>query len=74
MADVTLDARGKKCPMPVLMTKKELKKMATGQVLEVLADDIGALKDIPALLNKTGDNLMETKENETVLTFTIKKA
>lgn len=74
MADVTLDARGKKCPMPVLMTKKELKKMAAGQVLEVLADDIGALKDIPALLNKTGDNLMETKEEETVLTFTIKKA
>ena len=74
MADITLDARGKKCPMPVLMTKKELRKMGTGQVLEVLADDKGALKDIPALLSKTGDDLIETKEDESVLTFTIKKA
>ena len=61
------------CPMPVLMIKKELKKMSSGQVLELIVDDIGALKDVPALLNKTGDEIISTKEEETQITFLIKK-
>ncbi len=59
--------------MPVLMTKKELRKLAAGQTLEVIVDDAGALKDIPALLNKTGDTLVETNEGDKI-TFLIKKA
>ena len=74
MADITLDAKGKKCPMPVLMAKKELKKMSSGQVLELIVDDKGALKDVPALLKKTGDALLDTKEEGTQITFEIKKA
>ncbi|MHA1791966.1 MAG: sulfurtransferase TusA family protein [Promethearchaeota archaeon] len=73
MADFTLDALGKKCPMPVLLTKKQLKKMSSGQTLELLVDDSGALKDIPALLKKTGDELLETKEDGPKITFIIKK-
>ena len=74
MADITLDAKGKKCPMPVLMAKKELKKMSSGQILELIVDDKGALKDVPALLKKTGDSLLDTKEEESQITFEIKKA
>jgi len=59
--------------MPVLMIKKELKKMSSGQILELIVDDIGALKDVPALLNKTGDEIISTKEDETQITFLIKK-
>ena len=74
MADKTIDAKGKKCPMPVLMTKKELKKLAAGQTLELIADDVGALKDVPALIKKTGDEILETNQNGDVITFMIKKA
>jgi len=74
MADKTLDAKGKKCPMPVLMTKKELKKLNAGQTLELIADDVGALKDVPALIKKTGDEILETNQNDDVITFLIKKA
>jgi tRNA 2-thiouridine synthesizing protein A len=73
MADMTLNALGKKCPMPVLMTKKELQKLNSGQVLELIVDDKGALKDVPALLHKTGDSLLETKEEGEKVTFMIKK-
>ena len=73
MADITLDAMGKKCPMPVLLTKKELKKMTTGQTLELIVDDKGALKDVPALLSKTGDELVNTNEEDAKVTFLIKK-
>lgn len=73
MADITLNALGRKCPMPVLMTKKELKKLNSGQTLELIVDDKGALKDVPALLHKTGDELLETKEENEKVTFMIKK-
>ena len=74
MAVKTLDYSGLKCPMPVLKTKKELKDLAPGQVIEVISDDIGAKKDIPALLNKIGDELVELKEEGSKLIFIIKKA
>ena len=71
---IKLDYLGKKCPMPVLMTKKELKKMTSGQTLELTVDDVGALKDVPALLNKTGDELIETRQDNGKITFIIQKA
>ena len=74
MADLTLNAVGKKCPMPVLMTKKELKKMSAGQTLELVVDDKGALKDVPALISKTGDTILETNENGNQIIFMIQKA
>ncbi|HMF31853.1 MAG TPA: sulfurtransferase TusA family protein [Candidatus Lokiarchaeia archaeon] len=74
MADIVLDAQGKKCPMPVLLAKKELTKLSSGQVLELVVDDKGALKDIPALVKKTGDTLVDTTEDGDVITFHIEKA
>ena len=69
-----LDYTGLKCPMPVLKTKKELKGMTSGQILELIVDDKGALKDVPALLGKTGDELLETTETDDQVVFLIKKA
>lgn len=74
MADKTFDYTGLKCPMPVLKTKKELKNLAPGHIIEVIADDVGAKKDIPALLNKIGDELVELREDNGNLIFVIKKA
>ncbi|MBN1800655.1 MAG: sulfurtransferase TusA family protein [Candidatus Lokiarchaeota archaeon] len=74
MAEKIINAKGKKCPMPVLLTKKELKNMTTGQTIELIADDIGALKDIPALIKKTGDEIVETNQDGEIITFIIKKA
>ena len=73
MADKTLDALGKKCPMPVLLAKKELKKLASGDVLTLVVDDAGALKDVPALVSKTGDEILDTAEEGNKITFKIKK-
>ena len=73
MADYNLDAKGLKCPMPVLKTKKIIKKMTPGQTMEMISDDMGAKVDIPPLLNKTGCSLVEMKEEGGLLTFLIKK-
>ncbi|MEX2684990.1 MAG: sulfurtransferase TusA family protein [Candidatus Sigynarchaeota archaeon] len=75
MADLKLDTLGKKCPMPVLLAKKEMTKMAAGDVLTVTADDAGALKDIPALVNKSpGFAISESKQEGNIITIKIKKA
>lgn len=73
MADTTLDAKGKRCPMPVILAKKELKKMSSGQTLELISDDVGVLVDVPALINKIGDEILDTKQEGDVITFLIKK-
>ena len=73
-ADQTLDTRGLSCPMPMLKTKKTLKGMKTGQVLEVWGTDPGSKNDIPAFCKKNGNELMEiTDVPEGYTRYIIKK-
>ena len=58
----TLDARKLSCPMPVLKSKKALKEIEIGQVLEILATDPGAMADIPAWTRTTGQELLSSEE------------
>lgn len=53
--DVTLDARGLSCPMPLLKTKKAMKGMKSGQIIEVLGTDPGSKKDLPDFAKKSGN-------------------
>ncbi|KMK77985.1 sulfurtransferase TusA family protein [Alkalihalobacillus pseudalcaliphilus] len=68
-----LDAKGMACPMPIVKTKKEMKSLNTGEILEVQATDQGALKDFDAWSQSTGHELLQTKEENGVITFHIKK-
>jgi tRNA 2-thiouridine synthesizing protein A len=47
--------------------------MVSGEILEIIADDIGAKEDVPALLKKTDCFLEEFKEEGEKLTFLVKK-
>jgi tRNA 2-thiouridine synthesizing protein A len=72
--DKELDTSGLNCPMPVMKTKKMLQSLEAGQVLHLLATDVGTKSDIPALVNKTGDQIVETSEEGGKFHFYIKKA
>ena len=50
----TLDAKGLACPMPIVRTKKSIDTINSGEVLEVLVTDKGALSDIPAWAKSGG--------------------
>lgn len=54
----TLDARGLYCPVPILRTRDRLKKMAAGDLLEVLADDPVLLRDLPAYCRSHGHEFL----------------
>ena len=64
-ADVTLDTLGYFCPMPIIMTSKKIKELAPGQVLEVLSDDEGIKKDMPAWCQSTGHEMLGLEEEGT---------
>lgn len=46
-ADHTLDARGLRCPEPVMMVRKAVRHMTEGQTLLIIADDPATTRDIP---------------------------
>lgn len=53
-----LDARGLACPMPLLRTKKTLKGVPAGEVLEIWGTDPGSKNDIPHFGNKNGNTFL----------------
>lgn len=71
--DQTLDCVGLFCPMPIAQTRLELEKMQSGEVLEVLADDPGFLKDLPAFCRMTGTELLSLERSGNLLKGLVKK-
>ena len=41
----TVDARGLKCPMPIVKAKKEIDAIPVGEILQVVATDPGSVLD-----------------------------
>lgn len=71
--DVTLDCRGLNCPMPLIKTKKALDALEIGKILFVQATDPGTKADIPALIKRTGNELLEMKDDRGEFQYLIKK-
>ncbi len=63
-ADERLDTLGYFCPMPIIMTSKKIKQLNLGQVLEVLSDDEGIKKDMPAWCQTTGHEMVGLEEEQ----------
>ena len=57
-ADKTIDCVGLYCPMPIVKTAQAIKDLEPGQVLEVVADDVGIKSDMPAWCEKTGNECL----------------
>jgi tRNA 2-thiouridine synthesizing protein A len=69
-----LDLSGLKCPLPVLRTRKALLAMTPGQRLRVICTDPLAGIDVPNLIRETGDVLEEQNQDQTRISFLIRKA
>ena len=73
MTTTILDTRGLSCPLPILRTTKAIRDMPAGGVLQVLATDPGALADLKAFCNSTGNQLVDWKEDAGTFSVSIKK-
>ncbi len=61
----TLDARGLKCPMPILKAKKEIDATPPGDVLKVIATDPGSVLDFQGWIKTSTNYELLMQEEET---------
>ncbi len=72
--DQELDCKGLTCPLPVIKTKQAIDKMSIGQVLKMVATDPGSTRDIQAWSKRTGHDLLEHRQQDSLYWFLIRKA
>ncbi len=73
-ATASLDARGKSCPLPIVLTAKALRELNAGEVLLVRANDLAFVSDIEAWCKKTGHELLGIVSESGFLEARIRKA
>jgi TusA-related sulfurtransferase len=59
--------------MPIVKTAQKIKELNKGQVLEVLSDDKGIKKDIPAWCQATGNECLGIEESGGEIKAYVKK-
>lgn len=68
-----LDAKGLKCPMPILKAKKALKNLNLGEILKVETTDPASEADFKAFVKQTGHKLLNIEKDEDIFCFFIQK-
>ncbi len=71
--DVVHDVTGTYCPIPVIETAEQIRKIKLGQILELIADDPGSVEDIPTWCKTTGQEFLGMYEKDGEYHFFIKK-
>ena len=72
-ADHSLDCIGLYCPLPIVKTAEKFKELKVGEVLEVVADDKGIKKDMPAWCKTTKHELLGIEEGGGEIRVYVKK-
>ena len=71
--DESLDLRGLKCPLPALLAKKALARLAPGGTLTVVADDPMSVVDIPHMCHGEGHAVESVTSREGYSQFILRK-
>jgi tRNA 2-thiouridine synthesizing protein A len=71
--DETLDLRGLKCPLPALLAKKALARLAPGSILTVVADDPMSVVDIPHMCHGEGHAVESVTSHDGASEFILRK-
>jgi len=72
-ADHTLDAVGLRCPEPVMMVRKAIRKIAEQETLLVEADDSSTTRDIPSFCRFMEHELVAQQTDRKPYLYLIKK-
>ena len=69
----TLDCKGLNCPVPILKTSTAIKKIAVGEILEMLATDPGSVADMAAWSKRTGHEIVAQNEEDGLYTYYVRR-
>ncbi|MEX0943107.1 MAG: sulfurtransferase TusA [Pseudomonadales bacterium] len=72
-ADVEVDAKGLRCPEPLMVVRNRMMDMASGQVIKVIATDPSTSWDFPNFCKFLGHELVQEESGDGVYTYWIRK-
>jgi tRNA 2-thiouridine synthesizing protein A len=70
---VTIDALGRKCPIPIIMLAERVNEVPVGAVIAVLADDPAAYTDIPAWCGLKSHDCVFRSDHTTGWSFGVRR-
>lgn len=71
--DNFVDARGLKCPQPLLLAAQTIKKMEPGQVVLLEATDPHTDLDLEVWCERFGHQIIHTEEKDELFRFWVRK-
>jgi len=71
MAEIKVDVRGQTCPVPLVETRKALRRAAPGDVIEVAGTHPASKKEIPMAVEALGLELLSVEGTDTNWTIRI---
>lgn len=72
-ATETLDTLGLRCPEPVMLVRAKIRRMAVGDILEVVADDPATTRDIPSFCRFMDHELVQAETDTRPFRYYIRK-
>jgi len=69
----TIDALGRRCPIPVIELAKHITDVAVGDALALVADDEGARIDIPAWCRLKGHEYLGHESADVGTTHVVRR-
>ncbi|GFO96986.1 sira family protein [groundwater metagenome] len=71
--DDRLDVRGECCPYPLILTKKKVESLKSGEILEITADDPVAPQNIDAWTKKSGNKLLAVRQEGNIFKILVQR-
>ena len=71
MAEIRVDVRGETCPIPLVETRKALRKASTGDTVEIVGTHPASKKEIPMALKALGLKAFTIEEEGDVWTIRV---
>ncbi len=72
-SDHTLDTIGLRCPEPVMMIRKKMRELASGETLLITADDPSTTRDIPSFCRFMEHELVASYIDEKPYQYLVRK-
>ena len=73
MASIVVDCTGETCPVPLVETRKALRKAKEGDIVEVIGTHPASKKEIPMAVKALGMELLDIQEKDGVWRIRIKR-
>jgi tRNA 2-thiouridine synthesizing protein A len=73
MAEIQVDCTGETCPVPLVETRKALRKAKEGDIVEVIGTHPASKKEIPMAVKALGLELIDIQEEGGMWKIRIRK-